>query len=70
MGRLLHVHLHDNDRSGDKHWSLGRGTIDFEHFYDALLQEAPDATLSLESTDTIAAKMGDLRKLAIRFVSK
>ena len=49
--RLVHVHLHDNDRTGDKHWSLGRGTIDFERFYAALLRHVPQATIALEVQD-------------------
>lgn len=65
--RLFHVHLHDNDRSGDKHWPLGRGTIDFEPFYAALQQHAPQATISLEVEDKMEVKMGDLRKLVTRF---
>lgn len=65
--RLFHVHLHDNDASGDKHWSLGRGTIDFEPFYAALQQQAPLATISLEVEDKMEVKMGDLRKLVARF---
>jgi sugar phosphate isomerase/epimerase len=68
--RLLHVHLHDNDRTGDQHWSLGRGTIDFEPFYAALLESAPQATISLEVEDSMEVKMGDLRKLAAYFTSK
>ena len=27
--RLVHIHLHDNDRTGDKHWAIGCGTIRF-----------------------------------------
>jgi sugar phosphate isomerase/epimerase len=68
--RLLHVHLHDNDRTGDKHWSLGRGTIDFEAFYTALLRHVPHATIALEVQDKMEVKMGDLRKLVARFASK
>jgi sugar phosphate isomerase/epimerase len=68
--RLWHIHLHDNDRSGDNHWSIGRGTIDFESFYAALLQHVPQATLSLEVEDSMEVKMGDLRRLATYFASK
>lgn len=68
--RLWHVHLHDNDRTGDKHWSPGRGTIDFEAFYTALLQHAPQATLSLEVEDSMEVKMLDLRQLIAYFTSK
>jgi sugar phosphate isomerase/epimerase len=68
MGQhLFHVHLHDNDRSGDRHWSLGRGTIDFEPFYVALQHQVPQATISLEVEDRMEVKMGDLRKLVTRF---
>lgn len=65
--RLFHVHLHDNDRSGDKHWPLGRGTVDFEPFYAALQQQVPQATISLEVEDKMEVKMGDLRQLVARF---
>ncbi len=68
--RLRHIHLHDNDRSGDNHWSLGRGTIDFEPFYDALIERVPKATISLEVEDKMEVKMGDLRKVAEYFSSK
>jgi sugar phosphate isomerase/epimerase len=70
--RLLHVHLHDNDGKGDCHWSLGHGTIDFEAFYAALLQHAPQATISLEVEDKVnmELKMTDLRKVAARFASR
>jgi len=62
--RLLHIHLHDNDRSGDRHWSIGRGTIDFEAFYAALAPRVPHVTLALEVVDAMEVKMDDLRKLA------
>jgi len=68
--RLFHIHLHDNDRTGDKHWPIGRGTIDFEPFYAALLSHVPQATISLEVEDEMERKMGDLRDLAARFAPK
>ncbi len=66
-GSLLHLHVHDNDRSGDKHWSLGRGTIDFDSLFAAVKEHAPRAIISLEVEDTMAQKMSDLRMLAERF---
>jgi sugar phosphate isomerase/epimerase len=68
--RLFHIHLHDNDRTGDTHWSIGRGTIDFESFYAAIMRYVPHVTLSLEVVDTIEVKMGDLRKLAAHFACR
>lgn len=67
--RLFHIHLHDNDRTGDNHWPLGHGTIDFEPLYAATAQHAPQATISLEVEDKMEVKMDDLRKLAARFAS-
>jgi sugar phosphate isomerase/epimerase len=64
---LTHVHLHDNDGTGDLHWSPGRGNIDFEPFFAALTQWTPQVTLSLEVIDTMEVKMGDLRSLAAGF---
>jgi sugar phosphate isomerase/epimerase len=68
--RLFHIHLHDNDRSGDHHLPLGRGTIDLEALYAALLRQVPQATIALEVEDRMEVKMGDLRQLAARLASK
>jgi sugar phosphate isomerase/epimerase len=66
-GRNFHVHLHDNDGTGDRHWPIGRGTIDFESFYVTLMKNAPEATVSLEVEDTMETQMDKLRELAARF---
>lgn len=68
--RLVHIHLHDNDRSGDRHWPVGRGTINFEPFYDAVLKQVPEATISLEVEDKMEVKMDGLRQLASYFAEK
>jgi len=67
--RLLHVHLHDNDGASDSHWSIGRGTIDFEPFYAAIKQHVPGVTIALETEDKMEVKIGDLRRLATHFAS-
>jgi sugar phosphate isomerase/epimerase len=69
-GRLWHVHLHDNDRTADCHWPIGRGTIDFGSFFDALAAHAPEATISLEVDDSMQVRMRDLRSLATRFTPR
>lgn len=69
-GRLHHVHLHDNDRSGDRHWRLGRGTIDFEPFFAALEEHTPQVTIALEVEDEMEVKLGNLRDLAKRFAER
>jgi sugar phosphate isomerase/epimerase len=68
--RLFHVHLHDNDRTGDSHWSIGRGTVDFEPFYATIMRHVPEVTISLEVEDKMEVQMGDLRKLAAHFASR
>ena len=68
--RLRHIHLHDNDGSADSHWRIGRGTIDFERFDAALVEQVPNVTLALEVVDDMEVKMDDLRKLAARFSSR
>ena len=67
--RLFHFHLHDNDGAEDRHWPIGRGTIDFEPFYAEIAQRVPQATISLEVEDTMEVKMGNLRELAARFAA-
>lgn len=68
--RLYHIHLHDNDRTGDRHWPIGRGTIDFEPFYGAVRRHVPEATISLEVEAEMETQMDDLRMLAAHFASK
>ena len=68
--RLYHIHLHDNDRSGDHHWSIGRGTIDFEPFYDEIMKYVPEVTISLEVVDNMDVKLDNLRTIAAYFTSK
>lgn len=66
--RLMHIHLHDNDGVNDRHLPVGKGTIDFEPFFE-ILQSKPDATISLEVEADMESKMADLRRLAARFMS-
>jgi sugar phosphate isomerase/epimerase len=68
--RLLHIHLHDNDRSGDKHWAIGRGTINFEPFYESLEIYAPDSTISLEIDDSMEVMLSNIQHIANRFKSE
>ncbi len=49
MGRKLkHVHLHDNRGKSDEHLPVGKGSIDFDSFFEALYQHVPDVTVSIE----------------------
>ncbi len=48
--RLAHVHLHDNDGEGDRHWPLGKGRIDVRAVV-AALKPFYDGTITLEVFD-------------------
>lgn len=64
MGRRLqHLHLHDNDRQEDRHWPMGKGSLDVDTLFSAVRQHAPDATVSIEVEDTMDVRMDELRKL-------
>ena len=66
--KLWHIHLHDNDGTQDSHQALGRGTIDFPAFYDALYESVPEATISLEVEDLMDVKMDNLREVIGYFI--
>ena len=46
--KLFTLHIHDNDGSGDRHWPLGRGTIDWDKVFEALRRVNPDLALMHE----------------------
>jgi sugar phosphate isomerase/epimerase len=46
--RLKHVHLHDNHGQSDQHLPVGKGSIDFDPFFEALNKYVPEATVSIE----------------------
>lgn len=53
--RIGHVHLHNNDGLHDRHWRLDWGTIDMNKTIEALLTDAPTASLTLECADEEAS---------------
>lgn len=61
---LKHVHLHDNDGSGDQHLGLGAGGIDWAEFF-GLLGEfglAPTLTMEPHTEEDCAASLEFARK--------
>ena len=51
-GKLMnHLHLHSNVGKMDDHAPLGTGIIDAREIMDAILEAAPEATLTVESID-------------------
>jgi len=45
---LISLHLHDNDGLEDRHWPIGRGTIDWHKVLEALGRANPDLVLMHE----------------------
>lgn len=46
--RVEHVHLHNNDKVSDKHWSLEKGVLDMSEIVEHLLMYANVQTFVLE----------------------
>ena len=68
MGSYLkHVHIHDNDQKADRHWTIGKGTFDFEAFYPSIEKNSSNITLTIEVEGTMEEKINDLRKIINRF---
>ncbi|TQR18666.1 sugar phosphate isomerase/epimerase family protein [Psychrobacillus vulpis] len=46
--RLLVLHIHDNDGTGDHHLPIGEGTIEWEEIFAAINEYAPNCEFILE----------------------
>lgn len=57
--RLGHLHLHDNDGSGDQHLALGAGTIPLLELFDYIQRHelSPTATLEPHTEEAFPASM-------------
>ncbi|MBO0346837.1 sugar phosphate isomerase/epimerase family protein [Roseibium limicola] len=49
--RLRHIHLQDADGYADRHWSLGRGTVNWHAVFDALNTLSSNPRLIIELRD-------------------
>ncbi len=47
-GRIRHIHIHDNDGTGDQHLPLGKGKIDFPAVIGMLKEIEYDRTITFE----------------------
>lgn len=45
---IKHVHINDNDKIKDRHWALGKGSIDYGEFLDYYNKNFPEATVLIE----------------------
>lgn len=47
---LKHLHIHNNDGTGDFHKDLGEGTLDIERLLDGVLEKcSPETTITAET---------------------
>lgn len=65
--RIGGLHLHDNDGVVDRHWALGRGTVDWKRVFEQLREIGYDgsATIELSNQEHAAASMEHLRAIGI-----
>lgn len=59
-GRLFHVHLHDNDGSGDQHLPVGKGKIEFGPVFEALKAVPSEVNLSIEVQKPLEVRIRNL----------
>ncbi|MEM6636539.1 MAG: sugar phosphate isomerase/epimerase family protein [Pseudomonadota bacterium] len=64
---LAHVHLQDADGYADRHWGLGRGTVNWPAFFEALrgTGATPHLVLELKDDAEIASSMRHLQSLGL-----
>ncbi|WP_417686869.1 sugar phosphate isomerase/epimerase family protein [Roseibium sp.] len=65
--RLAHVHLQDADGYADRHWALGRGTVNWHAVFEALgnLTSNPRLIIELNDHDQIPDSIAHLRRLGL-----
>ncbi|MBN2054986.1 sugar phosphate isomerase/epimerase [bacterium] len=65
MDRLVHVHMSDHHGIFDEHLPLGRGTIDFESYFDLFRQYgvAPTFTFEFGGIEAIQESRGYLHRV-------
>lgn len=59
---IIHLHLHDNDKSFDQHKPIGDGTFDFDKFFNLLNNKNCIYTLEAHSPEDAEKSIGRLRK--------
>lgn len=64
LGKYVrHMHINDNDLTGDLHWAVGKGKIDWNEFYRLYEQYIGSASVLIE-TSSLENQLISLEKLA------
>ena len=53
-GHIKHIHLHDNDGTGDRHLALGEGNAPVEETLSCIFARNPEATCTIECSSAEA----------------
>lgn len=61
--KIVHVHVSDNDGTGDAHLGIGYGTIDWESVAEALKNIGYGNVITLESIEHVEESLQTLRRL-------
>lgn len=61
--KIVHMHLSDNDGTGDQHLGIGRGTINWNRLAALMKKTAYDSTAIVESTEQIEESLQKLKQL-------
>jgi len=68
--RLQACHIHDNDGSADQHLYVGRGSIDWSGFFQAVRDSAADMTLVFEYANTdLAGALKNIKKVTKKYLA-
>ncbi|MBN1551549.1 sugar phosphate isomerase/epimerase [bacterium] len=66
--RIFHIHLHDNAGEQDNHLPVGKGSIDFENFFNTVRKHIPDVTISLEVDSDKETVIENLNYIIERYI--
>jgi sugar phosphate isomerase/epimerase len=61
--KIVHMHVHDNDGTGDQHSGIGFGTIDWKNVADVLRRMSYDKIVIIESVEHIVESKQRLQQL-------
>ena len=63
-GRIMNIHIHDNDGKQDQHLTVGDGNIDFRHVLDKLRGYSGRYVIESKSFESAVDSLDRLNSLA------
>jgi sugar phosphate isomerase/epimerase len=62
-GKIMHLHVSDNDGTSDQHLGLGRGTVNWHGLVSLLKELSYDRTVVIESVECVEESLQKLKDL-------